>query len=489
MELDELAIIDLEIERRRKFEPLRFFRPNGAQERFIKAITEPDARVIVFSAANWIGKTASAIATLGALMWPEMAEAECFQDKLFKDWTSFGFVKRARIVSTPKELESIGSVQSEIRKWWSVNRYKGDKMGKTYPSQFTTDTGWTVDLMTYDMSPEQFEGATISLFIFNEPCPEPIYDACLARMKVSGRVLMPMTPLTNSAWIYDRLVANENKANGVRVIYGATEENCCEHGRGGVIPHAAIAHLEANCDPDDREARLHGKFLHLAGQIFKSFSRDIHTFKLGDLHDFLPGKETYMVCDPAIGKPLACIWAAVDATGTIWVYDEYPNTAFQGAKDSNLTVTEYAELFKTKEEHRPIGTRILDRHFGNVRRTLGGLTLKQEFGEVGIDFIDSYSVGDAGSEVETGILKVKDLLRFKKDKPLDALNRPRIMVADHCINTIHALERWSRDEKTGKPKEEYKDFADCLRYLAMANPEIEPDRPWDLKPAHYGVGN
>jgi hypothetical protein len=277
----------------------------------------------------------------------------------------------------------------------------------------------------------------------------------------------------------------------IRVIYGSTEENCIEHGVNGVIPHSAIQALSDSCDPDDREARLNGKFLHLAGQIFKTFSRDIHTFKLDtDLAHFLGGKETYHIVDPAIGKPLACIWAAIDATGTLQIYDEYPlGIEFQGMKDSNLTVQEYAELFKTKEERRPIGTRILDRHFGNVRRTLGGMTLKQEFGEFGIDFQDSYSIADASSEVETGILKVKDLLRYDKSKPIDNLNRPRLMIADHCLNTIHALERWSRDEKTGKPKENYKDFADCVRYLAMCNPEIEPHRPWEQKAAHYGVGN
>ena len=119
---------------------------------------------------------------------------------------------------------------------------------------------------------------------------------------------------------------------------------------------------------------------------------------------------------------------------------------------------------------------------------MGGPTLKQEFAEFGIEFIDSYTSDDK-TEVETGILKVKDLLRYNKAKPVDSLNRPRLIIADHCTNTIHALERWSRDPKTGKPKEEYKDFADDIRYLAMANPELEEYKPWEVVPAKYGVGN
>ena len=486
---EELDLIQYELERRKVAEPLRFFKPNGSQKRFLKAIADKDSRLILFPAGNWAGKTAGAIAALAACMWPDMAEDPIFSDSTFKDWAGQGFKKNARIVSTPKELESIGSIQQEIARWWPKGRYKPDKKGKQYPCEFRTDTGWVVDLMSYEQHEDEFEGATISLFVFNEPPPEDIYNACVSRMKFSGKILMPMTPLANSAWIYDRIVANDGK-NGIRVIYGETEDNCIEHGENGVIPHKSIQQFADSCDPDEREARLKGRFSHLAGQIFKTFDKAVHTFKLDtDLTHFLGGKETYMVCDPAIGKPLACIWAAVDATGTLYVYDEYPlGIEFNGAKDSNMTVKDYAELFRAKEEGRTINTRILDRHFGNTRRTLGGQTLKQEFGEFNIDFLDSYTSDDK-TEIETGILKVKELLRYNKEKPIDNLNRPRLMIADHCTNTIHAMERWRRDEKTGKPEEDYKDFADVVRYLAMANPEVEVYKPWGVKAAHYGVGN
>lgn len=275
----------------------------------------------------------------------------------------------------------------------------------------------------------------------------------------------------------------------IRIVYGDTEDNCRAHSENGVLPHSAIESLAASCDPDDRDARLHGKFMHLSGQIYKTFGRDIHVIKDVPLEDFLPGKQITQVVDPAIGKPLAITWDCIDALGIITFFAEWPNFEFQGAKDSNMTVQEYAVLFKAQEGHYRPATRILDRHFGNTRRTLGGLTLKQEFGEFNIDFEDSYSIGDISSEIETGILKVKDLLRYDKTKPINNLNRPRIQVFESCTNIIHSFERWSRDPKTGKPKEEQKDFSDCVRYRAMAGIEIEPDRPWAVKPAYYGIGN
>jgi phage terminase large subunit-like protein len=342
--------------------------------------------------------------------------------------------------------------------------------------------------MSYEQHIDEFEGATISLFIFNEPPPEDIFDACLARMKFGGRVLMPMTPLNNSAWIYDRLVANEGK-NGIRVIYGDTEDNCKEHGKNGVIPHAAIQALSDSCDPDDREARLHGKFSHMAGQIFKSFDRAVHVIDIPDKMAFTQDKTIYQVVDPAIGKPLAVIWAAVDNTGVVTIWGEHPNFEFQGSRDSHLTVKDYCDIFRAFEEGRKVHIRILDKEFGNQRRTMGGLTLKQEFGEAGIDFMDSYSIGGNMPEVETGILRVKDYLRYDKTKPIDNLNRPRLYVDKSCINVIHSFERWTRNDKTGKPKEEFKDFSDCVRYLVMANPEMDRPREWGVTTAHYGAHN
>ena len=466
-------------------EPLRFFKPNGAQSKFIEIIKKEDSEICVFPAGNWTGKTAAAIVALGAAIWPEQAEDSIFNCPLFKKWP---FPKTARILTTPKEMSLTGSIQKEIKRWFPIGKYKSEKMGKMYPSIFTAGD-WIIDTMTYDQALTEFEGGTIGLFILNEPPPEDIFDTCSRRMKFGGKILLPATPLTNAAWIWDRLVAQDGKT-GIYVVYGRTEDNCIEHGVNGVIPHKAIENMSNKCaDDDERQACLEGTFMHLAGCIFKGFKREVHVIaeELVDLSD----KEIYMVCDPAIGKPLFVIWAAIGSAGDITIYDEYPNFEFNKAKDPDWGCQQYAEMFKSKEfriKGRPI-QRILDRHFGNTRRTLGGLTLKQEFGNVGIDFMDSYSIADVSSEVETGILKVKDALRYNDKKPIDALNQPKLRVTDNCTNTIHALERWSRDAKSGKPKEEYKDGCDDVRYLVMSNPEVCKPVDWGIEALSYGVNN
>jgi hypothetical protein len=251
------------------------------------------------------------------------------------------------------------------------------------------------------------------------------------------------------------------------------------------LQHNDIQQIISRYDPDELEARAHGKFLHLSGRIFKVFDRSVHVAK----DEFEPpqGATIGMACDPAIAKPLAMLWRYVDAAGVLHYYDEYPETTFEGAKDSNLTVTDYAAIINGKEQGRPVESRILDRHFGTARRSLGGQTLQEEFSAAGIDFRNSYSMDE---EIETGISKIKELLRWDKTKPQDSLNRPRIRISPKCRNLIAALERWGRDHKNGKPLEAYKDFIDVLRYDVMSNPAVEVATAWPTAPAaHYGVGN
>jgi hypothetical protein len=113
-------------------------------------------------------------------------------------------------------------------------------------------------------------------------------------------------------------------------------------------------------------------------------------------------------------------------------------------------------------------------------------TLKQEFSDFGIEFEDSYAMDE---EVETGIRKVKEYLRLADPtKELSALNRPRLVIDPRCKNTIASFEKWGRNPMTRKPMEAYKDFADCTRYLLMANPEFEIATSWPtVARPYYGV--
>lgn len=483
----ELDQICLELARRQRDERIRYFVPNGGQERFFAEIARPGAFIVLNGSGNGGGKSFSIVALCAAIMWPTLAPS-AFSAPIFQKWP---YPKRIRIISTPKEVEEIGAIQTAIQELWPRGRFEAMKKGKAYPSQFKSDTGFVVDVMTYEQDAAEFAGPNLGLVVFNEPPPKPIFDESIARLRKGGIAIGAMTSLNENPWIVDLFA----KADGgkVRAVFADVEENCRQHGKNGTLEHDQVEQILSQYDPDEREARKTGKPLSISGRIFKGFDRSVHVSK----EQLVPPSNDvslYQVVDPAIGKPLAVIWAWVDLAGVVHVYDESPDYEFQGAKDANLTVSGYCEIFKAKEKGRAIDVRIMDRHFGNVRRTLGGKTLRQEFADCPADgegplFIDSY--GDAGeAEVETGILKVKDFLAYDKTKEIDGLNRPRLIISPNCINTIQAMERWGRDPKTRKPKEDYKDFADVVRYLVMANPAVEVRREWSVASRpHYGVGN
>lgn len=454
--------------------------PNGGQRKFIDELMRDGAFVVVNGSGNGGGKTYVLIALLAAVAWPGMAP-ECFaKSTTIQAWP---YPKRLRICSTPAELAEIGSIQTTIKELFPKGRYEALKKGRAYPSQFVTDTGFIIDLFSYEQDAGEMAGPTLGLLAWNEPPPEDLWREGMARMRKGGIVPVCMTSLGTNPWVVDGILG---KANGddVRVLYSGVEENCKQHGNNGHLEHGQIQKILSQYDEDEREARSSGKPLSMSGRIFKGFDRSVHVAA----DEFEPPKEGVslgMACDPAIAKPLAILWRYVDAAGVLNYYDEYPETVFEGAKDSNLTVTDYAAIIKGREAGRTISDRILDRHFGAARRSLGGKTLKEEFSEAGIDFRDSYSMDE---EIETGISKIKELLRWDKTKPQDSLNRPRIRISPKCRNLIAALERWGRDPKNGKPLEAYKDFIDVLRYDVMSNPEVEKPVNWaKASQPYYGV--
>ncbi len=476
-----LSQIYQELARRRLYERIRYFQPHGGQEEFIRLLADPEAFIVVSGAGNGWGKSELLVAIYAAIMWPQLA-APCFAHPALLEWRH---PKRARIYSKPAELEEIGSLQTAIAKLFPRGRYTPSKSKYGYPSVFKTDTGWRMDLFSYERDHAEAAGPNIGLQAFNEPPPQPLWKEALARTRSGGIIIGAMTSLQDNPWVVDGIF---DKADGkkIKVRFGDVEENCVEHGRNGTLRHAQIETILSQFDADEREARKTGKPLIFSGRIYKTFDRAAHVREF-DVPD--ESVSHGMVVDPAIGKPLACAWRFVDRAGVLHYYDESPNFEFQGAKDSNLTVGDYAAIFREKEGAHRIDTRILDRHFGNARRTLGGLTLRQEFGEPphNLEFRDSYTM-DPQTEVEQGILRVKDYLKYDKSKPMDGLNRPKIVIHPRCTNLIAAFERWGRNPRTGKPNEEFKDFMDLVRYDVMSDPAVETAQDWSggSKP-FYGI--
>lgn len=459
------------LEWKKEHSRFELFTPTGKQEEFVRLVgTSPDM-VFVFSAANRIGKTTLLVNLLANLIWGP--QSSYFDYPIFHNWLG---PKRIRFVTDPELVKEIGPFHTEIRKWWPDGQYEYSKDGKQYYSQYKAN-GWLIDVMTYDQDDRQFEGTGLGLVLFDEPPKESIWHACITRLMTGGLALVFMTPLTEAAWFFDKVVPQHQNS----IVYGALEDACKEHGVRGYLDHEHIQKVLHEMNPDETEARAFGKAMYLKGLIFKTFDYNVHVSKTPI--DVPENAEIYHVVDPHVDKPFAMIWGFPGDDGVFYQVAEWPNEPFERMHACQFGIEDYKKIIKAKELGWNVKKRIIDHHFADVRSLQTKRTLREDFSAIGINFEPSYS---ASEEVETGILKVRSYLKYNPLKQIDSLNRPRYIVSNTCQNTIKAFQRWSFDLKKGEPKEQYKDFMDCVRYALVAEPKKSYSPPPQEIKRRYG---
>lgn len=461
-----LALAERSLEYKKEHQRIAFYEPNAPVQKLIQLVADKRP-VVIGSMANGIGKTSFVVNVIGNLVFGP--QNRFFHHDTFLRWP---YPKRIRYITTPKNVEEIGPFHTEILKWWPKLKYQAIKSGRTFYSQYAAN-GWVIDVMTYDQDPQQFEGPTLGLIITDEPPPKPLWSTFASRLRLGGIILVTMTPLTEAAWFFDDVVPRHQEA----VVYGTMEDACIQHGVNGHLEHENIQRMIAEMDPEEREARVEGKAMYLRGLIFKTFDPNVHVLKEDVKVPY--GAPVWNVVDPHSDKPFASIWAFPDARGDIYLFDEWPNEDFYKMHNCQLTIYDYKKIFGDKEQGLNIHKRIIDRHFADTASAMNKRTLRQELQAIGLNYWPSYK---AEEEIETGIERVRRNLAYDTSKPLSPLNQPKFYISPKCKNAIKSLTSWSRDPDTGKPKENFKDFCDVVRYLLMDSPKIsEPLPPYEPK--------
>jgi hypothetical protein len=480
-----------ELERRSLEEPLRYFKLNEACKRYAESWCDPSKDMTIFLAANSVGKTWSTIALLGWTIWPDLipTDPSCnlplnFKEKLLIKLKSTD--KSFRICSTPEEAGSAGTLQKAISLFWPKGRYKSEKNRKAFESVFEFKDWGTSDVMTYDQEAKQFEGATRGIIIYNEPPPRPVRQACVLRTRKGGFEVFPGTMLQDAAWIKDELVDRASYDKTIGVVSGDIEEACKDHGKNGHLEHSRILKLMKEMDPDELQARAHGKFMHLSGLIFKQFSREKFMSKIPLKAD--PLGFPFQVIDPGgYNKPYAIIWGQVvnNPKSGIQILREWPNGSlgihsyFENMKEPNMTDKDYCDLFAEVENE--IGFekgrvhRILDKRFGHVQDSTEGKSLRDRFSDREYYFNDSYKVSEKNPELKTGVEAIKNYLKI-----CPASKLPYFVLDPSCINVARSFERWALDPKTQKPNDDvWKNFMDTVRYACAADLVCTISEAWN----------
>lgn len=441
------------------------YTPNAKCEEFIKMVGRDKTFVNLFVAGNGVGKTAVGANMVANICWG--AQNEWFANLPLFD--NFPYFKIGRIISDPTTIKQ--KIVPELKKWFPSNRYNmhygTKKEGKAYESRWTTDTGFSFDIMSTEQEAKEFESTDLGWCWIDEPCPQAIYNATIARGRMGMILFWSMTPLMFSAWIDDRIVS---KVDGVNqdVVEADVEDNCETHGIRGILKHENIERMIAQWPEDEIQARAHGKFGHTLGRVHKRFRRDIHW-----LNPFKVNYEDFCVYEALDTHPRvndAVLWLAVDRQNQYYLIDELW---------VKMTTPALANAIKAKCAGWRIINRVIDPSAWNKDdRKVNDVCIADELKD--LDLV--YKPG--AKDIVGGIRLTDDALSFTQENGI-LLRRPQLSVFNHLDKTTYEFEKgYQWDEYTGKgadmkdpkPKPRDKDdhFMENLHRLLTLRPTFEP---------------
>lgn len=444
---EEWRALQIEFLRRLERERYRYYEPTGVGEDFINAVACGENFIVLYSAANGVGKTATGSNLLAHLFW-NTGENEYFKGGLFDE---FPWKKKGRIVSDPTNVTK--NIIPELKFWFPEGRYVTNKGNKTFESIWTTDTGWEFDIMTYEQDPREFEGVTLGWAWFDEPPPEPIFKAMVSRMRKGGIIIITATPLAGSAYLYDafakgnytvEVTAEEGGATAqytrkIAYIEAGIESACKTHGIRGHLEHEHIMNIIAEYSEEEKQARIYGKFQHLVGLVFKRWNRKIHVIK-----PFALDPNEYVVwhaLDPHPRTKDAGLWVAVDRKGRKFVVDELWVKPENGTK-------ELAYLIKNKNSQYRVVRQLIDPSASIVNQhDEDGKSLTERLNAFGLNY------EDASKERTLANQRIMDAMAYQKLETGEFLQEPELFVFENCQQFIWEVEHWRWQELKGRSAE------------------------------------
>lgn len=308
--------------------------------------------------------------------------------------------------------------------------------------------GSIIDLMCYEQGVEKFESFDADMAWFDEPPPEAIYQGVVrGLLDREGYELFTMTPI-KEPWIFNELwmPGLEKKLSNTDAFIMMTECN-------PYLKQTAIDQLkEIYTDPDIREARLKGNFLHLSGRVYKMFQKDKHVVPMFEWPREWP---VWMCIDPHPKKPHAVTWIGVTNKDQKVIIDEIK---------ADCTIKDLAKLILQKEAKMKykVVDRLVDTSIKGLERT-DQRRLLADYG-IRCRFPKKYD------DVFPGIQRVQQALTPSKDKEAEFIE---LVVRENCLGHINEFLSYVWSDGTGnKPNKENDDYMDNIRYITGVNPKF-----------------
>lgn len=335
--------------------------------------------------------------------------------------------------------------------------------GSNINCKFILKNGSQFDILTHNMDTEQFEGWRGHVAWFDEPPPRDKYIATMRGLvDFGGFNFLTLTPLTQP-WIYDQLFC---KADGKEIFVVVTDMRDNPH-----LSEIDIKRFESSLTEEEKEARLHGRFLHLTGLVYKDFQPDFH---ISEPPRIKKEWTRYFAIDPHERTPTACLWLAVDPKGNHWVYDELWL--------AGMDIEQIAKAILSQEGNMTPHVRLIDPHADVDNNLQGGFNIRKELMKHGV------YCQRGNSDPFLGRTRIRQALKVKFS-PVSKRDVSIFKISPNCTQTIFEFQHYIYDEhKRNKEEHELKEnvkkkndhFMDALRYIYNFGPRyIEQDQEED----------
>ncbi len=502
---------EIEVEIRKNY-PLFFMEMNEMQDRFIRCKNKdgetPKRRLD--ECGNKTGKTQIGLAediahAFGCRLWLKRDDPDY---KIPIKRPNTGLIGAETMMHSV--MEKIWPTLRQLLPKTCTYTAKKNPQGQIQKITLHTDhegvkLGSEIYLRSYDQEADTFEGIDADWFHWDEPPPKGILQAAeRGKIVTNAPSWFTMTPL-KEAYIYDEYSLKAGNTGGgdeeIAVIRGEIWENCldwCQKckldvpenkeqdenfnytrpvkkcprcGRTlGFIPKAGIDEYLKTLDPEERDAREKGLWKHLSGLVYKDLDRDIHQY------DDFPIPRNWMKIegiDPHDARSSKYLFGAV-APEDIEIFKKIRHRIYFFDyllldKDMDSIIR---QIKMKREEHGYSKPKwiIIDSKYG-TRTELEGRSWEDELRSRGIGNI-RLSQSKPG-DVELGHKLVREYLKPHYSTKTGQ-NKPGMLFAkNRCKGQggpINQIFNYQYNPKSDKPMEEFKDFPDVVRYIALEQP-------------------
>ena len=466
VELDKLRALEEELKRRKREWGIRFFVPNRPQ---LKCLQSP-ARFIAYVGGNRAGKSTVGAAFLAGHLSGFYPSCKC-HGEWFNTLKRFNYrpLKALVVATSFQKIEEV--IEPKLMSHLPKELVKETRRGAmNYLRLVVLKDGSRITCLSGDQDEMQFESSDWDIVWIDEPISKARYDA-IGRgiLDRGGIMILTFTPRIEP-WMKESFL---DKADGktIEVIEADTYENTSDIHNNPILSKEHIEAYEETLDEEERETRIHGKFFHLRGIVYKNFG-DVHLEDFSYEEDCKKQGKLPVICvlDPHDRRPHHVIWAYLDMQDDIHV--DYEMVA-------HCELDELARRIRQVEKERgyKMRKRLIDPNFG-LRPSKPGSnrTVKDEIAFHGAGFYP------ANDEIELGHMIVRDYLHWNTSKPLTAVNKPKLFFSKERVPyTVKSVRNYqyaewkgsTRDERDPKEQQKDKDThgADCVRYLCISKPK------------------